>query len=523
MLENNNAHIREILTQKNIMNYYSQLITEHLINPEHCVKSAELLISHFLEDVEIKQSRLSFPNELTGEMKEAIIRNYISHNDANPNYFRLIAESQSTTDLPLQDKTRLEAQRKYDDHSKTLFTENSGFKYGVQIGFSETQIEEFLVEDSIDHTISIMYSTKWIDENQDYPTLWNNFIYLFEYVDRFFRSTFISQPAQLGIFERYLNIKGKRTYVTGIDFTMKSMMSKLQMVAYFKQLSRLNIKLESMFKWFFEEYLLDEFNAIGFVFHTPSDGTTDLEKCKLLASEIDSVLQQFALFVDDGNIDRDLLEISSKPMKFENIPSFCKEKYVYPNDGICSNCMHLLFSDQSDITYTNRIKSKYHDFFSLINSEIMNIEDFSEHQKYHIEWLHKNSCINIGGNGELTLAIEKASILYDLYNNQVSCISYLDRYRTVLDIMAASNEIRYESSLFSRPEQSYMSYILNKSMYSNGYDLRNKYIHSTHSLSPEAHKNDYIELLKIMVLIIIKINEEFCLREKEPGKPEVVE
>ena len=48
----------------------------------------------------------------------------------------------------------------------------------------------------------------------------------------------------------------------------------------------------------------------------------------------------------------------------------------------------------------------------------------------------------------------------------------------------------------------------------NGHDLRNKYIHGTHSLKSEVHKRDYIELLKIMVLIIIKINQEFCLREK---------
>ena len=38
-----------------------------------------------------------------------------------------------------------------------------------------------------------------------------------------------------------------------------------------------------------------------------------------------------------------------------------------------------------------------------------------------------------------------------------------------------------------------------------------KYSHDTCSLEESQQRQDYMELLKIMVLIIIKINEEFCL------------
>ena len=64
---------------------------------------------------------------------------------------------------------------------------------------------------------------------------------------------------------------------------------------------------------------------------------------------------------------------------------------------------------------------------------------------------------------------------------------------------------------FSKPEQDYLNYILNKSEFSNGLDLRNKYIHDTCPLDEKIQRQDYMELLKIMVLIMIKINEEFCL------------
>ena len=68
--------------------------------------------------------------------------------------------------------------------------------------------------------------------------------------------------------------------------------------------------------------------------------------------------------------------------------------------------------------------------------------------------------------------------------------------------------------LFSKPEQDYLNYKLNKASYSNGLDLRNKYAHSTYTKNENTQYVDYINLLKIMILIITKINEEFCLRER---------
>jgi len=45
----------------------------------------------------------------------------------------------------------------------------------------------------------------------------------------------------------------------------------------------------------------------------------------------------------------------------------------------------------------------------------------------------------------------------------------------------------------------------------NGPELRNKYAHGIFPVDPKKQEHDYIELLRIMVLIIIKINEEFCI------------
>ncbi|MFR2001029.1 MAG: hypothetical protein ACLS3Z_02360 [Faecalibacterium sp.] len=77
-----------------------------------------------------------------------------------------------------------------------------------------------------------------------------------------------------------------------------------------------------------------------------------------------------------------------------------------------------------------------------------------------------------------------------------------------------NNKLLVENTLFSRPEQDYLDYLLNKHKFSNGLDLRNKYIHSTNSLDEKVHRDDYMRFLIVMAIIIIKINEEFCLKEK---------
>lgn len=508
-IEQPGFYLYPLLKQKRIVFHYGQAITNHML--KSC-SNAELLLSQFLEINPEPNHRLWFPKELTGELKEKIILNYIRSEEANPNYLELIAESQNTSGLSLHDKIRLEARKKYEAYLETHLGGNRGFVYGAKVVFSKTQDEIILNNNNDENEIIVSYSSKWIKENQDYPTLLNNFIYLFGYTDRFFRSQFVSQPARLGVLERLMGVKGIKHYETGVHYKISHMLFNLQMIGYYRELLNLNIELEHIFKWFFESYLVDEFQAVGFTFLTPSSGTTEIEKCKLIASEIDSVLKQFSMFVKEGGcIDRELFEMSSEHMALENVPSLLQEKYIYPRNDVCKNSMYFLFSDQSRLIYTKKTQSRYVDFYSLIKNETMYYDDFIEYQKPSIKWLSRYECININDDGILTLNFGKVNILKDMYNNQVSCLKYLGCYQNTLNNMLNSNELYCEASLFSRPEQAYINYILNRSEFSNGYDLRNKYIHGTHSLREEDHKRDYIELLKIMVLIVIKINEEFCL------------
>nr|WP_325299404.1 hypothetical protein [uncultured Dysosmobacter sp.] len=102
----------------------------------------------------------------------------------------------------------------------------------------------------------------------------------------------------------------------------------------------------------------------------------------------------------------------------------------------------------------------------------------------------------------------------ELYNDELKNTVY-EWYRR--------GDLRLTGSLFSEPEQDYLNYELNKSTFSNGLDLRNKYSHSTYPENEKIQFVDYIILLKIMVLVITKINEEFSLKESLSKTPKDLE
>lgn len=513
ILETNENIVWLVLMHKGLSLAFGPVIAEHLVHNAH---TAEQLLDHFLA-VHERSKPLFFPVQFTVQMREQVLWDYVNRDDANLNYLQLLEQSQSSTEFPISDRLKLKARRQKEALREKMFAGRPGVSYGVEVGFKsipDGSVQEEYREDN--HTYVYAYSREWLEANQDYPTLLKNFIYLFKYVDSCFRCTFLSLPAELGALQRHLGVQGKRDYLTGARFHLKRVRATGQMAVYCNELQRLHIRLEDIIQWFFEVCLKEEFGADGFTYTPPSLGTTYIEKCKLLASATDGVLKQYRLFSEDGKVDRELLEMSSNPEPFREFPSFIAKKYAYANSAEIRREMDLLFSDQSILHYTEKTGSEYQTLPHMLQSVEMYQEDFEHYQKDAVDWLIERGSVQIGDNGRLQIKEARVVLLGDMYYHEVICPSYYNgAYLQQLDSLVKNKEIRYESTLFSKPEQDYLNYILNKSEFSNGLDLRNKYIHDTCTLDEKIQLQDYMELLKIMVLIMIKISEEFCLREQQ--------
>lgn len=512
ILQYEKLRIHDILACKEIIKCFGSEIREYLIIERQC---AEILLDQYAAFNENDNNKYYFPVELTQKDKENILINYINWEQSNLNYLKLIYESQSTNELLISDKVKLEAKRRYNEEIDKLFQESSGIEYGAKVSFCKNQEEEKRYE-FIDREIQISYSSEWIKENSDYPTLLNNFIYLFEFVDMQFRIQHVHKRANLGIFEGVLGIKGKKEYFTGTAFSQMQILATVQTIGYYFELKRNNIRLEDILKWFFETYLETEFQVKGFYIYLPSENSTYLEKCRTIVSEIDSILKQFKLYVEEGEIDSELLQLSSEHLFFNNIPSLLEKKYIYPKGDEYNIVSHRLFSDQSMLHYVNSIENHYNSFYNLIQKENVRKEDFEEYKQVELDWLLEQEYVYLDKAGVIRLKMEKVLIIKDLYYNDVISRYYFSRYSNNLTEMEIKGMLEYESSLLSRPEQDYFNYLLNKSDFSNGLDLRNKYVHGTQPTDERIHKNDYFTFLRILVLLVIKINEEFCLIYDKP-------
>lgn len=504
----------ELLKHKKTVSHYGVLICEHIMSDS---KNAELIIDKYMAE-DRDGSEINFPSELSLEKMQDLILQYINSEEPHPNYLDVLSHVQNSKNFCIPDTTKLLALKRHEEIIQEYFKRSKGFSHSTAVRFLE-QPQEVIIK--INTTSSkFYYSLAWIRENLDFPTLLNNLIYLFQYTDTFYRSNHVHSLTQMGITERTIRKKAKNEYFTGMAFEQIQFLSLLQMQSYRDVLRDNGIRLEDVFRWFFSDYLLENFNIDGFNIIIPSDTGTDLEKIRTLAPEIENIFRQFTLFVEYGHIDSDLLEIANSPT-IETIPSFIERKYIYGKGDVYLRAVYYLFSDQSHLGYIRRLKKSFGSFFSLLSSENVRLDDYQPWMQPDLDWMIQNNIIIIDQEEFIRVHKRKAFILGELYHHDVACRCYLKNYSEELKWFESREMIRYESKLFSEPEQDYLNYLLNNSKFSNSLALRNNYTHGKQQKGTNIHARDYNYFLNILALVIIKINEEFCLRQEflERGEP----
>lgn len=501
--------ITYILRQKQVVRTYGQQLAEYMLDDP---QSAELLLDYFLG---LDKAPCFLPNELSAEQKVQILEKYISSNDCNMNYLQSLLNGRITNnkEFPVTPRLKQRAQKRLDAFWKNHFETHQGVETSVGVEFTPDCPVEAGCLSRKGTDLCAQYNTSWFLENLDYPTLLNNFIYLFGYVDFQFRSEFPAISSEMSEMEKNIGIRGPKEYRYGCAFEQRSLLFSAQLVVYANFLKRQGIAIEEVFQWFFETYLKEEFGVENFSFPVCSPEASILEKAKMMATEIERVFKQYKLYCEDGKIDHELLELETCSEKIDRIPSLRGNKYIYATGDENATAQFLLFSNQSVLGWVKSCGHKYETLYELLRKETVRLEDFANFQKRDLQWLIQRNLLAIDPIGVVIPAWKKVRLLKDLYDKGVIVNGYYSDCSTALEELQRQGFIRYESSLFSVPEQQYLNFMLNQAEYSNGYQLRNKYAHGSYILDEIRQQQDYTELLKIMVLIIIKINEEFCFRE----------
>lgn len=512
------VHLGDLLASKRLVQTYDAEMREEL---RASPRGAEHLIRKYLQD-DVREE-IHLPPSFTPVDARELLESYVNSEDANPNYVGLIATAKGNPLAGIDAKLKLRAKRRNDEMTAKFFDENEGFKTGCEVGLSTTQDEPVVFEmDTSGELISrYSYSSRWLEETCDNPSILNNFLHLFDFVDRQALLVLPSYPAHLGVMERFMGTTGKTEYKVGAAFRAIDMSTLLQMRMYHYFLESKNIDLEQVISWFFEEYLVEEFGASNFSFTPSGSGTSYLQKVRHLFAEMESVANQFTLFVEDGELDRDLLAMGSEQVRYKEMPSLLDGKYVYPSENEeIAGILHLLFSDQSTLNYINE-NLKADNAVGLLLKNQVAYTDFEDYQKPSVDHLIKLGVLEDTGTRVQLVNVEQILILKALFITQAASYYRLsDAGRTEADAMVARGWATRRASLLTEAEGKYFNYFLNKVDFSNGPELRNKYLHGSQANADgeDAHFHTYITALRLTMALVIKLNDDFCLAEREKAE-----
>ncbi|UMG91499.1 hypothetical protein [Nocardioides sp. TF02-7] len=195
VLEQAGVHMSELLACKRLQAAYDAEVRDQLLaspsNAEHLVRK------HLQKDV---REAVHLPRSLSQADARDLLERYIDSPDANPNYVGLIESAPVSSDTGVDAKLKLRAKRRNAEMTEKFFENNKGFRTGTEVRLSDEQDApvKFEMDDSDGLIARFTYSSRWLDETQDNPSILNNFQHLFEFADRNGLLTLPSYPAQLG-------------------------------------------------------------------------------------------------------------------------------------------------------------------------------------------------------------------------------------------------------------------------------------------------------------------------------------
>lgn len=517
ILKKAGVHVRELLENKGLVKAFDQEIRTLLIaSPEN----AELVMRKHMEQKD--RHEIYLPDSLTSDDMQTLLDSYIDYDGANPNYIKLIADT-SHKAIGMNAKLKLKAKRKDKAWTDEFFKDKgTGFKYGTDVAIDNEQAEPLLLSTNAEGIIRLSYGKKWLEEHSSNSEIIGNFIHLFGFVHE---GMVLSLPsyksAMTGIVERFMGVKGKNSYPVGVAFNLSEQRSFGQVYLYEKFLQEHDNSIEKVIAWFFEDYLKTAHGADGFQYKPSSETATYLERSRHVFTEMESIIRQFSLYVADGKIDKELLDLTSEQVRYHDIPSLVEDKYIYATDNEDMALVQLyFFSDQAHLGYISD-SLQASTLFELLATKDVKYDEFQPFQTPQIDKLIDLGVLHVVDGLVKFRSLPQMAALKVLFDYEaIGYHNATDDIRSELDAMVGKGWLAKKSALLTDPEASYFNFQLNQSEFSDGYDLRNKYLHGSQADKDDenTHHNVYVIALKLMMALVIKISNDFYINGKLSSK-----
>ena len=523
IISENINYLREILECKGIVAKFKNIIREELLSNSNC---AHIILDKYVKKQDVhREHELYLPSNLSLDDKEQILINYLNNDDPNVNYVRLITQIKDSKDqIRISPKTRLLAEKLEKKLNEEMLSDPRTVTkhWSTEVQFVDEDglfPKEFKIntEGISTYTYSIPYIRTCNNERRVL-----NCISLFGWLNRSFLINLINKQTEVDVLESSFIDKGKYSYPSYITFINKNRLSLCQLYGYDEVLHKNSSSFEKELKQFYEFHLKEEYDYPSLPINLPSVDDSALNKCRVLCPELDAVVHQYNTFVEEDEIDKDLIRLS-KPLKVEEGKSLLENKYYEITEGnneIKSILWELFGSGNSILSHVDPYKDKnYHSLIELLENETNVLySNYAEFQKHHLDFLIQQDVIGVCSDGCLYIVNQSTiKVLRSLWEYGVcSYWHYNDEERKVIDDMLAKGWLVKDNHLLSKPERDYFSYYLDNAKFTNGMAYRNHYMHgSTPPVDDEKeHQIAYITFLRLLAILLLKIEDDLWLARR---------
>lgn len=521
ILTENINYVREVLECQGIVEKFKSVIREILLS-----NGAHIILDKYVAKRDMHRDiKIYLPSNLTIEDKEQILIYYLQGDNPNVNYVRLITQiKDDKNNIKISPKTRLLAKRLEKKLNEDLLNDPRTVTThrAIEVQFIDKEgIEPVGFKINEKGILTYIYSVPYIRKCDNKRRVMNC-ISLFEWLNIHFLVNLINKRTEVDALESSFIDKGRDSYPSYMKFNNKNRLSLCQLYAYEEVLKKNGSSFENELKQFYECHLKEEYDYPGLPINLPSVDDSALSRCRVLCPELDAVVHQYSAFVEEDEIDKDLISLS-KPLKVEEGRSLLSNKYyeiAEGNNDIQSVLWGILGSGNSILSHVDPFKDKsYHTLLELLENETNVLySNYAEFQKPHLDFLIQQGVIGVNSDECLYIVNQSTiKVLRSLWEYGVcSYWHYNDEERQVLDEMFAKGWLVKDNHLLSKPERDYFSYHLDNAKFTNGMAYRNHYMHgSTPPVEDEnKHSVAYITFLKLLTIILLKIEDDLWLAKR---------
>lgn len=492
------TRIQHPLKQKKIATRFGKMLTELLVQT---IDNVPIVLNS-------PSNHIHLPSNFDLTTRSNFFLKYIDSSHPNPTILELIASNKPTSaDVRLAAKSRYQQISNQYFQSNTALTVMSQTDVAIDDSMSE-MVDVKSEQQKIDgvYTTIIRYSGGSLRALMDWPSILNNFIYIFGFINNFGILTISPEIEQGGVFERIFSPRKDDWFPYEHSLRLKYNLLKLSFKAYYRFLQTNGVHLEKILEWFFNDYLSENFGAQGLSIQMPESNYPNCYKTLILMTQLHRIIRMYHLLALDPKFDRKLIDNFSHTLGFSEMASANNLKYASLINGTLKEEEFNLFSDQNampsedDLTFADMIVQN-RIFRSGLNDYQLKVLDKLVESKVLI--CHKD--LIRFQSYELYLILRM-----DFKNQAIPYTFILSRSTNhpVLDKLRKEKLLTFSNTLLTKQEASVFDYFFSD-VYSNGLGLRNKYAHGAFGdLDEEAHFENYLTTLMFITFLVIKINDD---------------